>query len=67
MPRERRVSVALGLVLGFLLAVLVLGLLGAFGVFELVVATLLFSLPLIYFLRPAVRRFLAPRQGSQGG
>lgn len=64
MPRERRLSVALGLVLGFLLAMLVLGLLGAFGVLELLAATLLFAIPLSYFLRPAVRRFLAPRQRS---
>lgn len=58
---------AAGLVLGFLLASLVLGLLGPIGPVELIVFPLVFSIPLTFALRPVVRRFLTPRQRSQSG
>lgn len=64
--RERRLSIVARLALGFMLALLLLGIFGAFGIFELIVFTLVFSILLVFAVRPAVRKFLTPKHRSEG-
>jgi len=54
----------LGFLLGLVGAVLLLGLLGGFGIFELVIAWVVLGVVFSALLRPVVHRRLATRQSG---